>query len=89
MKEKLKNGRIKPSVHAYKKTPTAFKDWCRKNGITQAQIHADTHYSYRTIHHLWNGGTKVNKSTIHHLSLTYKIDEAELTKMFLPVGKKR
>lgn len=84
---KPKQARKKPSIHTRKSVPTVFKEWCRLKGITQAAMHETTHYSYRTIHHLWNGGTKVNKSTIHHLALTYKINEEEIAKMFIPASK--
>jgi len=86
---KTKQARKKSSIHTRQSAPNAFKEWCHTNNITQAIIHERTHYSYRTIHHLWNGGTKINKSTIHHLALTFKIDEAALTKMFIPVKSKK
>lgn len=89
MSKKAKQRRKKASIHSRKSVPTVFKQWCQAKGITQASMNTTMHYSYRTIHHLWNGGTKINKSTIHHLALNFKINEEEMAKMFVPakIGK--
>lgn len=78
-----------------KSIPTAFKQYCHTNNITQSKINAITHYSYRTIHHLWNGGTKINQSTIALIFLSFKhtlglkVTEEEITKMLTPDVKSK
>jgi hypothetical protein len=61
---------------------TIFKVWCQKNEITQSDIMVATKISAGCVHHLWNDGT-ASKSTIHHLSLVYSIDEVDLEKMII------
>lgn len=79
MKQTAKNKKEEVDL-INEQTPTKFRIWCMKKGLTQRQIKKDTNLAIGTIHAMWYKGN-ANSSSIKLLSLVYKIDEQKLSNM--------